>query len=304
MVFVLEGRNGYLRTAGQQSVNICNAGARPSEGQGQCDFIIYLQHGFHVTDVECGNRHTIVNLVSWLVHYKQGRIAKQPDGFVLLDLEDVRPPRGVFIPPPVPPEPPPPQQDETSWIQRAVAICDATINEVVEDFLEAPYLHRVEHSIHCLLFTALANHRHFQGEYQLHEGNHTQLIHKEWPETIPRPEKANRRGNFDLAILSPARVANASLGQFKEGRIVPTICIEVGLDYDCSHLQADAAKLSNSLNRADINRGYLIHLVREQNDDPSTNSLLNAPGHDRISTVYGRVFGDQRFCKLISDANQ
>lgn len=86
----------------------------------------------------------------------------------------------------------------------------------------------------------------------------SQLVHKEWPETVGREK--NRRGNFDLAVLSPKLLEMCpSVRSCREGRLEAPIVIEIGLDYDAEHLANDAKKLINSKPR----HGYLIHLVRE-----------------------------------------
>ena len=46
----------------------------------------------------------------------------------------------------------------------------------------------------------------------------TWLIHKEWPETLPGRD-VDRRGLFDLAVLAPSQLAQASIDQFRQGRI-------------------------------------------------------------------------------------
>jgi hypothetical protein len=104
----------------------------------------------------------------------------------------------------------------------------------------------------------LVVHRALDGLYPLNkEGRRTTLIHKEWPETKPRPEKNGRRGNFDLVILDPAEILNSTVKEFTEGRITPAFVVEMGLNYPLDHLQDDDNKLVNSgFNK----HGYLVHL--------------------------------------------
>lgn len=152
----------------------------------------------------------------------------------------------------------PPADD--AWVVEAQAAVDAAISTLVRQFLEQPYLHRVEHSLHTLLHRLLTEHRRLSEVVPLVGGQETQLIQKEWPETVARPsEKGTRkRGSFDIAILSPAQVRAATLEQFEEGRIDAPIVIEVGLDYGQKHLQDDMEKLRNS--RVPV--PYLLHLSR------------------------------------------
>lgn len=105
----------------------------------------------------------------------------------------------------------------------------------------------------------LMGHRGLQGVYSLSENDRqyaTTLIHKEWPETVVRPEKNNIRGNFDIAILSPDSIAKSSPEDFAKGLIKPDFVIEIGLNYGLDHLSQDDSKLVNS----ECDNGYLIHL--------------------------------------------
>ena len=124
----------------------------------------------------------------------------------------------------------------------------------------------------------------------------TQPIHKEWPEYLARPEKGNRRGNFDLSVLAPERLKSCSFLEFREGRVRPSIVIEVGLDYDLAHLKKDAAKLQNS----GIEDSYLVHLVRHDvadNFDAVEQFVLGCG----LRTGYVRITNTRAFYKLTND---
>ena len=138
-------------------------------------------------------------------------------------------------------------------------VLESSINALIKEFIEQPYKHRCEHSLHCELYNMLMEHQSLQGVFQLKGTAYgTILLHKEWPETIARPEKNNRRGNFDLAILDPNSVSRCSLKDFNKGLIKPDFVVEMGLNYDLEHLKNDANKLANS----DCKHGYLIHLYQ------------------------------------------
>lgn len=144
-------------------------------------------------------------------------------------------------------------------------ILETAIDSLVDNFAREPYIHRCEHSIHCELYNMLIVHRALQGLYPLNnEGRKTTLIHKEWPETNPRPVKKGRRGNFDLAILDPAEIRDSTVTKFTEGRITPAFVVEMGLKYGLDHLRDDDDKLSNSgfnkKNNKCKKHGYLVHL--------------------------------------------
>src|SRR6185503_2121721 len=144
-------------------------------------------------------------------------------------------PRNAGRPPTVTPQIPAttsttPHPDD-ACLARAVRTTGHAIDALVWEFVEHPYLHRVEHSLHTRLFDILVSHRIFGDSLPIGgSGRFTQPVHKEWPETVIRPDK-NGRGNFDLAILSPERVAAANVEQFRTGLISPSIVIEMGLDY-------------------------------------------------------------------------
>jgi hypothetical protein len=92
----------------------------------------------------------------------------------------------------------------------------------------------------------------------------TSAIHKEWPETKPRPSKGNRRGNFDLAILSPKTINSDPIDifHFRLGLIEPAVAIELGFDYGLAHLKGDIEKLENSK----VKHGYLVHFARPEGE--------------------------------------
>jgi hypothetical protein len=92
-------------------------------------------------------------------------------------------------------------------------------------------------------------------------GFRTQLIHKEWPETVVRVDRGKtveRRGLFDIVVLAPAQFEEVTLEQFLQGRIEPPIVIEVGLDYGFKHLDGDIKKFCTSK----VPHPYIIHLSR------------------------------------------
>jgi hypothetical protein len=178
---------------------------------------------------------------------------------------------------------------DPTWMARAVAAVQTAINELVKEFVEAPYLHRVEHSLHVRLHELIAAHPVLRGRFRIGSSAHeTQLVHKEWPETVPRPGK-NGRGNFDLAVLSPEQVAAADLGQFDRGLIEAAIVIEVGLNYDHRHLRGDHDKLLSSGVRA----GYVVDLRRRGRTDPASLRLIHGPTPPlRVAYAHHRPAGE------------
>lgn len=192
-----------------------------------------------------------------------------------------------------------PSQDE--WVTKAIPKVEFYINKIVGEFLESPYIHRVEHSMHVNLISALMldPDGHFSGRHQIgNTGEVTQLIHKEWPETKVREEKAGR-GNFDIAILSPMVLQHChQLPHFAQGWLPAPIVIEMGLNYSLEHYEQDRSKLINSK----VYRGYLVHLLREYPDDVREQASVECDEHHpQIQTAFGRIRARQRQIKLLSD---
>ena len=190
----------------------------------------------------------------------------------------------------------PPADDP--WVASAKDLVEQSIDQLVEQFIEFPYLHRVEHSIHAQLFWIMMAHAELAQRVPI--GNDlgiTQLVHKEWPETKPRP--GDRRGNFDISVLSPKLVRECpSMAAFRTGRLNAPIVIEMGLDCDAEHLAADADKLMNSQPK----HGYLIHLVRESPRDPlAEDVILGIESTYGIKTAYVSRVGTRTVFKRVND---
>ena len=196
-----------------------------------------------------------------------------------------------------------------NWVVRASQITEASIDQLVLEFLEYPYLHRVEHSIHARLYGILKAQPHFDHTFPLQTGELTQPIHKEWPETESRPNKNGRRGNFDLAVLSPDGIAAMSLSQFEDGecdQIKPPIVIEMGLHYGMKHLSDDAEKLENSK----VLHAYIVHLVRRKHREIAFSNeigILNKKiaelkkNNSNIKVAFAAVQSDKKFLKLLGE---
>jgi len=190
--------------------------------------------------------------------------------------------------------------DKDDWLPGARAVVERAINCLLTEFLSAPYLHRVEHSMHAYLYQILVRDSLLSVRVPIGTGlAECQLVHKEWPETIAR--EGNRRGSFDLAVLSPELLKGcASLKTFREGRLVAPIVIEMGLDYDAEHLAGDAKKLINSRPKY----GYLIHLVREQPRCEDSEEILT--GMEKkfgVGTAYAWIAGRAKAYKLVGESD-
>lgn len=145
-------------------------------------------------------------------------------------------------------------------------------------------------------------------EYAVVDDFKIRLIHKEWPEYNIRSDK-NKRGETDIAILSPTNLKEYSINDYKNGTIEAPIAIELGLDYKYNHFEKDISKLINS----NIYMGYIIHLVREtevtedfiflenaileaENNYPNIKIAYARFGLDKI--IYKKSIGDKTIITL------
>jgi hypothetical protein len=173
------------------------------------------------------------------------------------------------------------------WLAEARKAVDRALRVLVEQFCANPYLHRVEHSIHTTLYSLLKSEPVLADTVELKGGQVTQLVHKEWPETIPRFRGGDRppRGNFDIGIITPQQASSATLSQFLEGRIAAPLVVEVGLDYGLDHLAKDVEKLVNS----QVPVPYLLHLSRVGlRNQRETESYIHGLGSD-IHVAYVQI---------------
>ena len=91
------------------------------------------------------------------------------------------------------------KRDLSEWEKEAKAIVEKNIDKLVLDFIRYPYLHRVEHSIHCELFKMPATNDIFDRKYTM--GAYiSQTVHKELPEFLPERKKVIEGGilTFEL----------------------------------------------------------------------------------------------------------
>ncbi len=267
-----------------QTINVCT----PANKQGRYDWIVRLSLEFFVGAEDVEAFQTVEQLIEWLTEKKSGYVEKQPSE-EFLDEE---------IAPPVARETASVSLDEIEWIEHAIRLTEMCIDELVWEFLEIPYLHRVEHSVHVRLYELLRTQPFLNRHFPIKGGMLTQPIHKEWPETEPRPEKGNRRGNFDLAVLSPARLQTIGVREFSEGRAEPAIVIEMGLNYCGGHLVSDAEKMINS----SVRKGYLVHLVREQFEGANMHATIKELSKNpSIKVAYARYANGKKEIKLLND---
>lgn len=185
-----------------------------------------------------------------------------------------------------------------AWLDPAIESVEDAIKILVTEFVKSPLLHRVEHCLHTQLVQLLRQQQFLTEKDFLGEtGLQTQLVHKEWPETIPRPGRRGR-GNFDVVVLSPELIrACSDRLAFLEGRLAAPIAIEVGLDYRFSHLNGDLEKLRNS----QVPMGYVIHFVRNHSPTQQELDLLNGNGDGNIRTACVFSSADHIWIKHTSD---
>ncbi len=268
----IDGRRVVIdQRSKSQTINICSDANR----KGHYERTFRLFRGSFVTKAEVAARTDLNDLQTWLrdrrAEDEGPRVPRNPGtGHSATPIGQPRPTSGpAAAPEPVVATTPAVVLGEP-WLAAATRVVEVAIDSLVWEFVEHPYLHRVEHSLHARLFGLLAANPLFHHLLMIgNTGQYTQPVHKEWPETINRDGK-NGRGNFDLAILNPEHVARATLEQFRQGRIAASIVIEVGLDYGLNHLSGDHEKLLNSR----VESGFLIHFSRDKPRDVATEDYL------------------------------
>jgi hypothetical protein len=276
------GRRVYLvRGKGRSNtVNICDANNR----RGEYDWIVrFIQPTPFVTEGDVERFQTVGELVEDL--RKRGGIIERSPSSEADDTE-----------PPIPDSALAYDHVKDSWIQEAKWQVERALDQLVHEFVEFPYLHRVEQSLHSRLFQMLSTQPHFSRLFPLGDTQtYTQTIHREWPEAKMRPSKT-RRGMFDLGIIAPDQLRRTAVADFKDGRLTAPIAIEMGVDCDVTHLADDIDKLLNS----EIPYAYLVHFLRESYPDAQCESLILQPGGN-IKITYVRLLHGEVFFKLLGD---
>ena len=188
-----------------------------------------------------------------------------------------------------------------SWLAGAAASVEKAIDAVVEEFIKHPYLHRVEHSFHVRVIEQLKQEPALNQRAVI-AGEEIELIHKEWPEALGAD--GQRRGNFDIAILSPAQCAALpapALSDYAEGLLPAPVVIEIGLNYGESHLENDIEKLIRSKPK----HGYLLHLLRESAcDERKLAELVANAAAAGYKTAYAQVTGSTASFKYLGAKGQ
>lgn len=274
------GRQVVVRTGTkQQSINVCTTEARA--GRYQISYYLPARSAVAKDELAFLGVEDLEELLAWLEDRSgtEGTTGGAPSTPVpLIELSDT----------------------SAVWLQEAVAATERAIERLLEEFVEKPYLHRVEHSLHTRLHALLLEEPDLRKEVSIGTSGHlTQLVHKEWPETIPAPGQIHQhRGLFDLAVLAPEQLGAANLEQFRRGRIAAPIVVEVGLDYGYKHLSDDAEKLTNSKVRAP----YLVHLSRVGIVDANaTEALLCAPPSP-VRAAYAHLSGGKANVKHLHES--
>ena len=273
-MFTIASRRSKVATGARtQTVNICTS----ANQDGVYDYIVRLRPPFTTEDeLAAQGFASIESLLDYLQVHHGADIEKAPG----------KGPSGIAGP----------AAPLSAWEDAARTAVEAAIDQLVLEFVEHPYLHRVEHSLHCRLYQLMAAKPALRGTLPFGRWV-TQPIHKEWPEWVVRPEK-DTRGGYDLAVLSPQVVEGASLDDFLQGRLRPFIAIEIGLDYKYDHLDQDIRKLENS----GIPDSYILHLVRQDvtDDFPGVERRLLGCG---FRTAYVHHLGTRARFKLVGDDN-
>lgn len=185
------------------------------------------------------------------------------------------------------------------WVREAVGKVDGILDDFIRAFVDRPFRHRVEHSLHCDVYHMLSGDDVLGADVSVGPFV-TRLVHKEWPEFRPRGGKG-RRGNSDLVVLSPNSLAACLMPDFLDGRIEAPFVIEMGLNCRHTHLKHDLEKLLAN----GVFRGYLIHLVHNRmvdNYGTIEKCLIDIETQfSNIRTAYARIEEYDTYYKLVGD---
>jgi hypothetical protein len=301
----IERRDVYVYTdKNTQTINICTTANK----RGVYEYKIRLCIKELFISLEMINVESIDEFVKWLMTDRKGTMEINlcnaaielscVDGkTVVAVLEKL--PRVVYVQP---------SSGDNKWIKNAKEITECCIDALVKEFVKDPYMHRVEHSMHTRLYEILHSRPPFDQTFPLLGEMLSQHIHKEWPESEPRPGKKGRRGNFDMAILYPGQICACKPEYFSKGLLKPAVAIEIGLNYGLDHLLGDDEKLRNSK----IEHGYLVHLVRlsDRVKDQVVKDRVDRAGiviHGLKSKTppnkiaFALVRGKKKYIKLLND---
>ena len=174
------------------------------------------------------------------------------------------------------------------------------IEYIIDEFVKNPYLHRVEHSLHCEIYKILENKLIENNIITNRLGFKVCLIQKEWPhpENI---DNSRRRGNYDLVILGYDSLINSTLNNYLIGKNIEiNTAIEVGLNYSIKHLEKDCETLS----KTNAKNKIIIHL-KNKHSRKTEIVLIKRKVNDciekytDISFYYAWVILDEHGLKII-----
>jgi hypothetical protein len=236
----INGRSVYINTKKTQTINICYK----TNERGKYENIYRLKGRSVIEETQLDkiiDSFSLDDLKKWLENLvENGKALKElPRSFV-----------NNYDP------------NKDKWLERAIDIVEQTIDKVLDDFIQFPYLHRVEHSFHTCLIEKFRQFPELNQNIKIGD-EETQLIHKEWPENVAW---RGTRGNFDIVILSPTQfysIPKPNIDDFSKGIIPPPIVIECGLNYNIKHLNDDLDKIIKNSPKY----GYIVHLVRDSADE-------------------------------------
>lgn len=150
--------------------------------------------------------------------------------------------------------------------QRYYMLIEKEISNLIEWFKKYPYYFRTEEDVHCYLYCRLIQYPEFSELVQARNSTFTNILHHEFPSIDKgKGNTDEHKFRYDLVILDKSSLNeiinwNNFAGQ-DNTTIAPLIAIELGLNCGVGHLKADYMKLNNLKNN--VNRGYIIHLMRD-----------------------------------------
>jgi hypothetical protein len=147
---------------------------------------------------------------------------------------------------------------------------NTAVNAFIQNFIDNPYLHRTEHSLHIALFEELFQQFPQTFEFYKDDKNNqiynTNFVHKEFPGR-KKDEKGNQselvdRTQIDIVVLKKQQAA--SIDNFLDGNLAVDFAFEMSLEAGIEHLCWDIFKFITGSNKSIGHKNYIIHLYHKK----------------------------------------
>jgi hypothetical protein len=148
---------------------------------------------------------------------------------------------------------------------------NTAVKAFIKNFIDNPYLHRTEHSLHVALFEELFKESPQTFEFYDDKSNQTyktNFVHKEFPgrrantqPTTPQTKLVDRT-QIDIVVLKENQ-PETPINDFRDGNLDVDFAFEMSLEAGIKHLCWDIFKFITGSNKSIEHKNYIIHLYHE-----------------------------------------